>query len=77
MSSFVLQTNYFEFNGIVKLQISGTAIGAKFSTNYICIFMDKLETDLLNKQDYLPLAWYQYIDDFSFGHTVKKTLNFF
>ena len=31
MARFVLQNNYFEFNGIVKQQISGTAIGTKFA----------------------------------------------
>ena len=55
---FVLENNDFEFNGIVKQQISGTAIGTKFTPTYACIFMDKLETDFLNTQEYLPLVWY-------------------
>ena len=31
MAKFVLQNNYFEFNGETKQQISGTAIGTKFA----------------------------------------------
>ena len=58
MARFVLQNNYFEFNGIVKQQILGTAIGTKFAPMYACIFMDKLETDFLNMQEYLLLVWY-------------------
>ena len=32
MAEFVLKNNYFEFNSNLKHQISGTAIGTKFST---------------------------------------------
>ena len=46
MARFVLENNYFEFNGDVKKQISGTAIGTKFAPPYACIFMDDLETNL-------------------------------
>ena len=34
MACFVLQNYYFEFNGIVKQHISGTAIGTKVSSAY-------------------------------------------
>ena len=79
MARFVLQNNYFEFNGIVKQQISGTAIGTKFAPTYACIFMDKLETDFLNTQEYLPLVWYRYIDDifFIWTHGEEKLKCFF
>ena len=60
---FVLQNNYFEFNGMVKPQVSGTAILTKFSATYACIFMDKLETDFLKRHEHLPLLWYRYIDN--------------
>ena len=33
-AEFVLKNNYFEFNGKVKQQISGTAIGTKFVPPY-------------------------------------------
>ena len=78
MARFVLQNNYIEFNGIVKQQISGTATGTKVAPTYVCISMDKLKTDFLNTQEYLPIVWYRYIDDiFLSGHTVKKNLSFF
>ena len=44
MAKFVLKTNYFEFNGKVKQQISGTVIGTKFVPLYACIFMDEVDT---------------------------------
>ena len=66
MARLVLQNNNFEFNGIVKQEIAGTAIGTKFAAKYACIFMDKLESDFLNTQEYLPLVWYRYIDDIFF-----------
>ena len=44
MAEFVLKNNFFEYNGKVKKQISGTAIGTKFVRPYTCIFMDHGET---------------------------------
>ena len=66
MARFVLQNNYFEFNGIVKQHISGNATGTKFAPTCACIFMEKLETDFLNIPEYLPLVRYRYIDDMFF-----------
>ena len=45
MAEFVLKNNYFEFNGQVKHQISGTAIGTKFEPTHACIFIDEIETN--------------------------------
>ena len=47
MAGFVLKNNFFEFDSKIKQQISGTAIGTKFAPPYVCIFMDKFETDFL------------------------------
>ena len=44
MAEFILKNNFFEYNGKVKKQISGTAIGTKFVRPYTCIFMDQDET---------------------------------
>ena len=66
MARFVLENNYFEFNGDVKKQISGTAIGTKFAPPYACIFMDDLETKFLQSQSLQPLVWFRYIDDIFF-----------
>ena len=66
MAEFVLKNNYFEFNGKVKKQLSGTAIGTKFAPTYASTFMDKLASDFLKSQDLAPLLCYCYIDDVFF-----------
>ena len=63
MAKFVLKNNYFEFNGSIKQQLSGTAIGTKFAPPYACIFMDKLETNFVKTQTLQLLVWFRYIDD--------------
>ena len=55
MAEFVLKSNFFEFNGKIKQQISGTAIGTKCAPTYGCIFMDELERGFLQTQDHQPL----------------------
>ena len=47
MAQFVLQNNYFEFNGETKQQISCTAIGPTFAPPYAGIFMDQVESEFL------------------------------
>ena len=47
---FVLKNNYFEFNEIVKQQLSYIAIGAKLGPPYVCIFMENAQTDFLKSQ---------------------------
>ena len=66
MASFALENNYFEFNGEVKKQISGTVIGTKFAPPYACIFMDDLETNFLQCQSLQPLVWFRYMDGIFF-----------
>ena len=66
MLEFVLKNNYFEFNGNVKQQLSGTAIGTKRAPPYACIFIDKVETDFLESQKLKPMVWFRYIDDIFF-----------
>ena len=56
VARFILENNYFEFNGDIKKQISGTVIGTKFATPYACIFMDDLETRFLQSQSLQPLV---------------------
>ena len=78
MAKFVLKNNYFEFNGKVKQQISGTAIGTKFAPPYACIFMNKVETSFLETQEMKPLVWFRYIDDvfFIWTHGQEKLDSF-
>ena len=78
MAKFVLKNNYIEFNGKVKQQILGTAIGTKFSPPYALMFMDKVETSFLETQEMKPLVWFRYIDDVFFisTHGQKKLDSF-
>ena len=46
----VLKNNYFKFDLMIKQQVSGTAIGTKFAPPYACIFMDRVETEFLEKE---------------------------
>ena len=73
MVDFVLKNNFFEFNGEVKRQKSGTAIGTKFAPPYACIFMDAVETEFLTSQYLQPFVWLLYINDiFLYGLMEKK-----
>ena len=47
MVEFVLKNSFFEFNGSVKQQVSGTAIGTKCDPTYACIYMVEVETEFL------------------------------
>ena len=58
MAKFVLQNNYFEFNGETKQQISGTAIGTKCASLYACIFMDQVESEFLKTKIHQLLVWF-------------------
>ena len=51
MADFVLKNNFFEFNGSVKQQVSGTTVGTKCAPTYACICMDELETEFLKTQE--------------------------
>lgn len=53
--SVVLEHNYFEFNGRIYKQIQGTAMGTRVAPSYANLFMDSLETNLLNAMDPKPL----------------------
>ena len=78
MAQFVLKNNYFEFNGKVIQQISGTAIETKFAPPYACIYMDKVETSFLETKKMKPLVWFRYIDDvfFIWTHGQEKLDSF-
>ena len=66
MAEFVLKNNIFEFNGNVKQQVAGTAIGTKFAPLYACIYMDEVETEIVKKQELNPLVWFRYMIDIFF-----------
>ena len=59
---FILTLNYFEFNGRIYHQVSGTAMGTKMAPNYANLFMGALESKLLSLYPVKPLIWLRYID---------------
>ena len=77
MTEFVLKNNYFEFNEEVCKQISGTAIGTKFTPPYACIFMDEMETSFLKTQQLQAFIWLRYIDDIFLWIHGKEQHNLF
>ena len=72
MAAFVFKNNYFEFNGEVKHQISGTSLGTKFAPTYAPIFMDKIETNFLDTQEFKLLVGFDASMLSLPGHMVKK-----
>ena len=79
MAEFALKNNIFEFNGKVKQQVVGTAIGTKFASPYACIYMDEVETKFLKTQEYAAaymVSIYIYDIFFIWNHS-KDELNKF
>ena len=72
-AEFVLVNNYFQFDGIVYLQLTGTAIGTKFAPPYACLTCGYLEMTKLypalrrnfekEMSDYIIESYYRYMDD--------------
>ena len=75
MVEFVLKNNFFEFNGSVKQQVSGMAIGTKCAPTYACIFMDKVETEFLKTQENTPLVWFIISNSYDGDYKWEITLN--
>ena len=57
LAQFFLKNNYFEFNSKVKQQVSGTVIGTKFAPSYACTFMERMETEFLERKRLKPWVW--------------------
>ena len=72
MAEFVLKNNYFEFDRSIYQQVSSTVFGTKFAPPYACIFMDRLENNILETQTLKPLEWLRYIDDIFFIWTLSE-----
>ena len=49
IAQFVPESNYFDFNAEVHIQLSITAISTKYLPTYACLFMDYLENEMLSK----------------------------
>ena len=55
MAVFSLKNVFFEFNNVIKQQISEKAIGTKCEPTYACTFMDKVGTEILETQRNKPI----------------------
>ena len=68
----------FEFDGKVKKQLLGTAIGTNFAPTYASVFKDKLDSDFLKFQELTPYLSYRYTDDvfFVWTHGEEKLASF-
>ena len=66
ITDFVLKNKFFEINSKFFQQISGTAIGTKFSSPPSpcdCIFMDYIEIKFLKTQSIKLWVWKRFIDN--------------
>jgi hypothetical protein len=59
----VLTRNYFTFNGVMYLQIGGTAMGTPIAPSYANTYMGSHETKLLDGYPLKPMCWLRYLDD--------------
>ena len=78
---FILKNNYFSFNNNFYLQSQGTAMGTKMAPAYANIFMDKIESEMLQNFPFKPSHYMRYIDDIFFiwphGHSTLKDFHHF
>ena len=74
LAEFVLRNNNFEFDGKNFLQKRGTAIGTRMAPAYANIFMNDLESRLLDLAPVKPYHWLRYIDDIFVIWTAGKEL---
>ena len=63
LARFVLTRNYFEFDGQLYLQKSGTAIGTVMAVVYSVIYMYKFAVDAIAARPLKPFVWWRFIDD--------------
>ena len=78
MLRLILKENSFQFNGENYLQIHGTAMGTKMAVAFANIFMNEVETKMLDESKVKPIVWKRYIDDvFSLWDVPKRDIDLF
>ena len=60
---FILKHNLLVFDDKQYLKINGTAMGTKMAPTYANIFMHYVENTFLSSFNFLPTAYFRYIDD--------------
>ncbi|XP_041461177.1 uncharacterized protein LOC121412433 [Lytechinus variegatus] len=72
LMSHVLTKNNFTFMDQHYLQIFGTAMGTRMAPSFACLFMTKLEQQMLDSAPCRPWIWWRYIDDIFFIWTREE-----
>ena len=62
----VLTQNNFQLAGKNYIQTLGTAMGTRMAPSGACLFMGRLEDEILSSATHKPLVWLRYIDDIFF-----------
>ncbi|XP_041467673.1 uncharacterized protein LOC121418037 [Lytechinus variegatus] len=72
LMSHVLTKNNFTFMGKHYLQIFGTAMGTRMAPPFACLFVTKLEQQMLDSAPCRPWIWWRYKDDIFFIWTREE-----
>ena len=72
LMSHVLTKNNFTFMDKHYLQVFGTAMGTRMAPSFACLFMTKLEQQMLDSAPCRPWIWWRYIDDIFFIWTREE-----
>ncbi len=77
LAKLILQNNVFRFNKTHYRQTQGTAMGTRMAPSYAILFMAKLESKILDRED-KPAFWIRFIDDILMGwlHGEESLLKF-
>ena len=62
----ILENNIFEFDSNIYRQELGIAIGTKFVSSFVNIFMSDLEREMVKNYRLDPLVWWRFLDDIFF-----------
>ena len=63
LMSHVLTKNNLTFMDKHYLQVFGTAMGTRMAPSFACLFMTKLEQQMIDSAPCRPWIWWRYIDD--------------
>ena len=76
---FIINNNYFQFNGNFYRQTFGSAMGNPLSPILSNIVMEDLENSCINKLQEKPLFYYRYVNDIvlCIPKNIRDTLQIF
>ena len=77
---FILNNNFFQFNGKFYQQIFGSAMGNPISPILADIVMEDLKVESIKKLNFKPLFYFRYVDDILLcipKNMINTTINMF